>query len=159
MADTYLHYYKVQSGAGLSDIGPVYYNHRIIQQGRGIGSFFAALYRYFKPVFVSGLSALKNQALKTGSSILEELGSRPLQEIITTHGKRAVNELGIKLKNKFQDGSGLFSYHSLGKKHKKDPKAIKGTQSLRAVNKKSKTVKKKKKAVKKRILDIFTKKK
>lgn len=154
MADAYVHYYKNQSGAGLSDIGPLYYNQRFVQHGRGAGSFFGALYKYLKPVFFSGLNALKTQALKTGSSILEELGTRPFKEIITTHGKRAVDELGSKLKNKFQGGSGLLSCYSSRKKYKKGPiqqKTIK-------IAKKSK-LRKKQKAVKKRILDIFTQKK
>lgn len=155
--NTFINYYTIQSGGGISDIGPLYYNQRIVQQGRGIGNFFAALYRYLKPVFISGLGALKNQAFKTGSAILEDLGKKPFKEVIVERGKQAFDELGDQIKNKFQDGSGLFSYRSNSKKYKKAK--LKKTKIAAVSNKKKKLkdTKKKKNKIKTRILDIFSK--
>lgn len=64
-------YYVKQAGAGLTDIGELYSNPWIVQNGSGIGavyssfavqhgqgfgSFFGALVRFLKPVFKSGLN-------------------------------------------------------------------------------------------------------
>jgi hypothetical protein len=163
-ANVYFNYYTVQSGAGLTDIGPLYYHQRMIQHGRGIGSFFAALYKYLKPVFLSGVSALKDQALKTGSSVLNEFGNRPFTEIIKDHGKKAVQELEKKFQNKFQGGSGIFAYNTLEKRYKKTKlNKKKNINSSIVKNKKKKKIvkdsQKKTKVIKTRVLDIFSKKK
>lgn len=147
-ANVYVNYYSVQSGSGINDIGPLYYHPRMVQQGRGIGNFFAALYQYLKPIFTSGVNVLKEQALKTGTSIINDLGNRPFTEIIKEHGKKAADELGAKLKNKFQGGSGIFTYRRGGvKKYKRADKS-----SAESKKKKRKTSK----AIKSRILDIFS---
>lgn len=153
--DAFFKYYTIQSGGAMNDIGPLYYNQRLVQQGRGIGNFFASLYKYLKPVFVSGFSALKNQAIKTGSSVLNELGTRPFKDIIVDHGKQALNDLGHKVSKKFQDGSGLFSYRNDTRKYKKAANSKKSTKSSKAKKQKAKIAKKKK--IKTRILDIFSK--
>lgn len=108
MENAYIEYYSVQVGSGLKDIGSLYHNARFIQQGRGFGNFFESLFTYLKPMLKSGLNALKDSAIKTGSSMLSEIGSRPLNEIFSEHGKKLKEDLGSKLKRKFQDGSGLI---------------------------------------------------
>lgn len=163
MENTYIEYYSVQVGSGLKDIGPLFYNTRFVQQGRGFGSFFETLFTYLKPVFKSGLNALKDSALTTGSSILSEVGSRPLNEILIDHGKKFGNDLGSKLKRKFQDGSGLIFAGVANKKPRlrgikaKKVKKTNQSSSKRKQRKSSKKQKKNssKKVSKKRILDIF----
>ena len=97
MENAYIEYYTVQVGSGLKDIGPLYHNARFVQQGRGFGSFFETLFTYLKPVFKSGLNAIKDSALKTGTSIITEVGSRPLNEILIDHGKKFGEDLSSKV--------------------------------------------------------------
>lgn len=175
MENAYIEYYTVQIGSGLKDIGPLYHNYRFVQQGRGFGSFFETLFSYLKPVFKSGVNALKDSALKTGSSILSEIGSRPLNEIFIDHGKQFGQDLGSKLKRKFQDGSGLM-FAGAAKTNKVFSKGIKVKQrkknnqsslkrkqrklSKRKLSKRKLTKNKsnkKSKNRKTRILDIFAK--
>ena len=85
MENAYIEYYTVQVGSGLKDIGPLYHNARFVQQGRGFGSFFETLFTYLKP------------ALKTGTSIITEVGSRPLNEILIDHGKKFGEDLSSKV--------------------------------------------------------------
>jgi hypothetical protein len=170
MENAYIAYYSVQVGSGLKDLGPVYFNPRFIQQGRGFGNFFETIFRYLKPIFKSGMNAVKDSALRTGGDILKELGSRPLNEILADHGQKFTQDLGSKLgsklKQKFQSGSGLM-FTGIAKRKPKS-KSIKGKRrtkkkQLKTKRKSSKTtVKKSKKKTKakikkskQRILDIF----
>lgn len=172
MEHAYIQYYTVQTGTGLKDIGPLYHNLRFIQHGSGFGSFFGSLYRFLKPLIYSGMDALQHQAVKTGTNILSELGSRPFNEIISDHGKKATEELKSKFKKKFQSGSGLiFSgaavRNSLKKKKKsikinKKQKNIKGKKNIKTRQSNSKRKKvntHKKKKLETRVLDIFSKNK
>ena len=106
----YVKYYTIQSGHGLGDIGAIYRAPLVIQKGRGIGSFFSGLGRFLKPLFVSGLDALRDQSLKTGQNILRDIGSKPLRTIIRDQTIEAAQGLADKavnkLKWKMQDGSG-----------------------------------------------------
>lgn len=167
MENAYIEYYSVQVGSGLKDIGPLYHNARFVQHGRGFGSFFESLFTYLKPVFKSGLNALKDSALKTGTSLLSEVGSRPLNEIFIEHGKKFKEDLGSKLKRKFQDGSGLM-FAGIAKKKKACSKGIKAKRTKktnqsstkrkqRKSSKNPKQTKSGKKNSKTRILDIFGK--
>lgn len=165
MENAYIAYYSVQVGSGLKEIGPLYHNIRFVQQGRGFGSFFQTLFNYLKPVVQSGISALKDSALKTGSSMLTELGSRPIKEILTDHGKKFGEDLGSKLKKKFQGGSGLIFAGAARRKPKQN--GIKGRISKKKNQSttKRKPVKRSKKSKRKsaktklktRVLDIFSK--
>lgn len=164
MENAYIAYYSVQVGSGLKDIGQLYYNPRFIQQGRGFGNIFESIFRYLKPVFKSGINALKDSAVKSGTDILKELGSRPLNEILNDHGQKFTQDLGSKLKKKFQGGSGLmFSGIARRKPTSKSIKARsrKGKKQLKTKRKSSKTTvrkskrKTKSKKSKQRVLDIF----
>lgn len=79
MPAQYTRYYLQQSGGGSggSDnggIGLVYRSPQVYQRGRGgIGNFFSGLFQRFQPLMRSGLTAVKNQSLKTGSAILSDL--------------------------------------------------------------------------------------
>lgn len=105
-----MQYYLNQSGSGISHIGSLYISPRIVQQGRGIGSFFAGLYRYLKPMFVSGINAIKNQALDSGKAIINDFGRKPLRNIMEEQGRDAIlnltNKAVNKVSQKFQKGSG-----------------------------------------------------
>jgi hypothetical protein len=78
----YEHYYSTQKGEGLADIGAIYRGPPFVQHGHGVGSIFSGLIRYMKPLFFSGMSALKDQSLKTGQAIIRDLGNRPFENIL-----------------------------------------------------------------------------
>ena len=166
MENVYVHYYTVQSGAGIKEIGPVYHNLRFVQQGSGFGGFFGGLYRFLKPMINSGLNVLQKQAVKTGSSILSELGSRPLNDILLDQSRIAAEELKSKFKNKFQSGSGLMFTGAAIKRHKLQSKRIKAGSNKKPKQSRTKRRTKKtsaNKTLKKinpnniRTLDIFSK--
>lgn len=163
--NTYVQYYQCQSGSGISDFGPLYYTPRFVQAGRGFANFFASLYGYLKPLITSGFNAVKKTAIKTGTKMLSEVGSRPLREILLEHGASAVNDLHQKFKNKFQEGEGMFTISKKGIKRRRLGNNSHSTSKIGAVstgkNKKKKKKLKKdnnKKKLKQRVLDIFTKK-
>lgn len=107
---SYVQYYSAQCGGGFSDIGSIYHGQHHIQRGCGIGNFFSGLYRYLKPVFLSGIDALKDQSLKTGSAIIKDFGNKPIQDILKEQGTAAIDNLAEKainkIKRKIQGGSG-----------------------------------------------------
>lgn len=161
MENAYIEYYSVQVGSGLKNIGPLYHNARFVQQGRGFGSFFETLFTYLKPIFKSGFNALKDSALKSGTSILSEIGSRPLNEILTEHGKKFGEDLGVKMKRKFQDGSGLIFAGAAKKKLCNKSIKAKPSHKLHQSSNKRKPRKSARrnfsKIKKTRVLDIFSK--
>lgn len=113
MEQVYTSYYSNQIGSGLSHIGSLYVSPRVVQHGRGLGSFFASFFRNLKPLFLSGLNAIKDQAMDTGKSILNDFGRKPLRNILAEQGKKALSNLTEKAVNKisskFQKGSGKSS--------------------------------------------------
>lgn len=148
----YISYYQTQIGGGSkTEFGPLYYTPRFVQQGRGFANFFSSIYSYLKPLFKSGFEALKNTAIKTGSSMLSEIGSRPFKDILIDHGKKAKDDLEQRYLKKFQDGKGIFSFA----KSKKNINKKQTTKSGKVKKNKSSARKK----TKNRILDIFSKKK
>lgn len=172
MNSHYTRYYLVQSGGNLADIGEVYRSPLIYQRGKGIGSLFSGLLRYLQPVFTSGAKALKQQALKTGKAILQEVGSKPITNILKEQGKAAAQELAQKCIDKLFDSMGGADANSRMLIKRRNPFATLHLPSAfkrkrRSKSKKSpkKTVKKtksKRKLIKKpkkgkRVLDIFDK--
>jgi hypothetical protein len=53
----------------------VYIGSPYAQQGHGIGSFLAGLFRTVKPLAIRGVKALNREALSTGIEILADFGS------------------------------------------------------------------------------------
>lgn len=115
----YAKYYLQQSGGGSGSgyshggIGMIYHSPQVYQRGRGgVGNFFSALFQRLQPIMSSGLTAVKNQSLKTGSAILNDLAdNKNFKSVLKDQGLSALNELkerGLsKLKRKLnQDGDG-----------------------------------------------------
>lgn len=154
--NAYVNYYQNQVGGKGFEFGPLYYAPRYIQQGRGFASFFSSAYNFLKPLLVSGFNALKSTALDRGTQILNEMGNRPMKEVLLNHGVGALQDLHKKYKNKFQDGQGLFPFkHSKDIKRNKLNKNKQKVKVLGAVKIKN-TKRKKKKKLKTRVLDIFS---
>lgn len=167
MASRYTDYYLKQVGRGQADIGFLYRGGRGgVQKGRGVGSFFSNLFRHLKPLFSTGLTAVAEQALNSGSTLLNEIGKKPIKQILKEQGKTAAKNLAVRsvnsLKRKMQTGSGIKgkrrrkSVQSTvvrqvgGKKRRKKPKK----KVKRVGGKKKKSVKRTKKR-KSRVIDIF----
>lgn len=107
----YVKYYTNQSGGGIADIGAIYKTPLVIQRGRGIGDVFSGLGRYLRPMFISGLSALKDQALTTGKNVIRDIwNQKPLNDILKDQTIDAMQGLADKavnkVKRKMQGGSG-----------------------------------------------------
>lgn len=153
MDNRYLNYYKAQVGGGVADFGPIF--HARSQRGRGLGSIFSGLLRYLKPVFFSGLNAIKNEAIRTGSDILQNLGTAPLSKLIRDKGLEGVQNLTDKAMNKIKQmsGSGRKLMSSCSGKQKKP---IKGGGKSKNHQYKRKSARG---GVKKRLLSIVGRKK
>lgn len=110
MNSYYTQYYLNQHGSGLSDIGHLYRSPIVFQRGRGgIGNFFAGLYKYINPFISSGISAIKDQAIKSSTAVLADIGKKPFKTILKEQGKAAISDLtvrGVNKLRKMQQGSG-----------------------------------------------------
>lgn len=156
MAKCYHQYYLNQCGEGLSHIGSLYISPRVVQQGRGIGNFFSGLFNYIKPLLISGINALKNQAAETGKAVINDLGRKPLRNIIQEQSKIALHNLSDKAINKItklQNGK--------GKRHKKRrPRKKRSHLTSKQGRKHTHSKKSRKKSTTKfKISDIFSKSK
>lgn len=181
MTSAYTKYYLLQ-GSGLQHIGPLHHQPRFIQKGSGagLGGLFSKIYKYFTPIAKTGLSALKEQVLRSGKNIIKDLEeNKPIDEVLADRGVEALSELtrkGVnKLKRKYtkQNGSGYIKRKKLmniitpltinkqrrirkpkrSKNKKRRTKQIGGRR--RRINKKKKSSKKKRKNKRSRTLDIF----
>lgn len=100
----YTQYYLRQAGGSISDIGGLYRAPGFLQRGRGagVGSFFSGLIKFFRPLVSSGLSALKDQTLKSTQNIIADIGHKPLKQILQEQGKVAVSNLADRELNKLR---------------------------------------------------------
>lgn len=162
----YKQYYLRQSGGGLSDIGSIYKTPLFHQKGRGgIGNFFGSVLRHFRPLLSSGLSALKSEAIKTGSAVLSEIGKKPIRKILKEQGTIALNNLserGINKIKKMQKGSGrrkkknIKSGRVKKRNHSSTKRKRKYKQKIKQIGgRKRKSKGKKRKSKKTRFVDIF----
>lgn len=71
-------YYVNQGGGGIGDlIGPVYHGAPHVQTGHGgIGSFLGSLFRFIKPIFISGAKTVGKESLLTGANILQDIATK-----------------------------------------------------------------------------------
>lgn len=105
MANIYTSYYINQIGTG--QIGETYASDfNGVQRGRGLGSILGGLVRFLKPLFMKGVRTLTGQAIKTGTQILGDIGTKPLKDIIIERGKQARDELAEKAFNKIRKMTG-----------------------------------------------------
>lgn len=103
-----------QSGGSLSDIvlyeGPTHHHHHHSQQlGAGLGNYLKRGFRLLRPLFSSGINALKHQGIKSSKAVLSQLGKKDLKTILKDEGKRALNDLQQKAINKLSQSSGKIS--------------------------------------------------
>lgn len=119
--ESYLDYYKRQASS--DDVGPIYkasYGYqsgfgRHSQIGGGIGSLFSSLFRWIRPIFVSGAKSVGREALKTGSNILTDIATKGNDVKIKDVVKTRIKEGGKRIQSNLIDqmsGRG----HSLGKR-------------------------------------------
>lgn len=125
-------------------------------------SFFSGLFSYLKPLLFSGISAIKDQTIKSGSNILANIGQKPIKEILKEEGKNALLDLterGVKKLRKMQKGKGkkrIKRKQSTKKKHSKTKRSQTATQTGGKKGKKRpKKTKSTSKPKKTRFVDIF----
>lgn len=152
---------EYQSGAGLGEIdiyrGPNHHHfHR--QGGAGIGKYIGRAYKYLKPLFSSGINAIKDQGFESTQSILSQLGEKKLKNILEEEGKKAVKNLKQKAINKInrsrnsqtQIGSGIGIPYGLSGgdflSFRRKKKAKKGKVTKKILKTKKKGTKSKTKA-------------
>lgn len=93
MNELYTRYYHNQSGKNVQNLGNIYHAPRVVQHGRGIGSLFTALFSHLKPILRTGANFLKNKSIEIGKEILEEVGTKPIKQILKEKGKKIVNNV------------------------------------------------------------------
>lgn len=103
MSNPYTSYYLNQSGGGL--IGHIYKSPNTrIQRGRGLGSIFGGLMRFLRPLLKSGINAVKDQAIKSGIGVLQDIAAnkKPLKGILLQRGMEARDNLRDRAMKKIQ---------------------------------------------------------
>lgn len=73
-----------------------YIPRRCHQYGRGFGSVFSGLARFFKPLLVKGLKAVGREVLNAGSDVLTNVDKEPLNNLIKTRSEAAFKNLKRK---------------------------------------------------------------
>jgi hypothetical protein len=120
-------YYVNQGGGRLNDyIGPMYVGSPYIQQGKGLGSFLAGLFRIVKPILGSGAKSLGRVALKTGANIVSDIANKQegnkVKDIVANRVTESVKGLADKLQ---QTGKGRKRKHKHAKRKHKPVKKTK----------------------------------
>lgn len=184
----------VQVGSSLQDIGPllrnpaifqkgysypshVYYRHS--QRGRGIGSVFAGLYRYFRPLLMKGLKTVGKEIFSAGTDIMSNANDQPLNSLVKTRGQQVYKDLkrkaDQKMKSIIQSGEGNKGIKRMKMKNlnhslvgirpqppppalNKRKKAVSNTNKIKKSNNrkiKKRVIKKKKKKSTTQSFDVF----
>lgn len=78
------HLKSYQSGGSAlhPKVGNLYTTSRKVQRGRGLSDAFGSLFKFLSPYLVRSGRALGNEALRSGSEILAQLGTKPLGDIL-----------------------------------------------------------------------------
>lgn len=114
---------NMQAGRSIKDIGPIlknpsvyqrgygiYYMPRRRQYGRGFGSIFNGLARFFKPLLVRGLKTVGREVLDAGGDILSNIDKESVGNLVKSRTETALNNLKWKAKTKLeplmQEGEG-----------------------------------------------------
>lgn len=115
--ERYVEYFTpLQSGgSNTGKFGKIYSSSYHLQSGRGLSSIFSTLFKYLKPMIISGSKAIGKEALKSGSNILENLGTDSFSNLVKTETKRGFKDLAgragqklTKIGEKEQAGEGLY---------------------------------------------------
>lgn len=167
MDSVYVKYYSNQIGGRGANFGNLYRVSTKVQKGRGIGSIFSGLFRFLKPHLLSGLNAVKDEALRVGGEIMQNIGQKPIKELLREKGVEGLHNLTAKAVDKMKKTmAGGGSLRCLGKRIKGGTKSKKKHSKLSTKRKRvaRKPVAKKRKSSSKskhhrqkrrRILDIF----
>lgn len=87
----YEKYYANQIGGNVSDY--VYKRRIHFQRGRGLGNVFSSLLSFLRPYIVSGSKALGKEFFRSGTEILDNLGSQPIKELLKQQSSKSLNNL------------------------------------------------------------------
>jgi hypothetical protein len=104
----YEHYYANQVGGR---VGSVYRAPLIgYQKGKGLGSVFAGVYRFLKPLLLNSGKFLGKEAMKSLPNILEGISdNKPIKTILQDEKNRTLKGLAKRIRdNSDMTGSGLF---------------------------------------------------
>lgn len=93
------YFLNAQKGGRISDIGDVYRSSRYLQRGRGIGDVFSGMIKWITPYLLKGTKALGQEALRSGSEILSNMGTKPLGELVQDQRDRSIKNLSEKAGN------------------------------------------------------------
>lgn len=104
MADPLSSYYHNQAFGGT---GPYFVASYHGQSGRGIGSIFSSIFRWFAPIVKSGVRSLAKEGLHTGANILSDLATKKADTTPMHIIKTRATEAGKRLQEKFQTGDGI----------------------------------------------------
>lgn len=101
---------RYQTGRGINDIGPVYRATHHIQRGRGLSGILSTIIKYISPFLLSSTKAIGQEALRSGSEILQNLGNKPIADLIKGEamrsGKSLADRTGRTLKKMSDEMSG-----------------------------------------------------
>jgi hypothetical protein len=142
-ADFLLEYYLQQQGSGWGTI----YNGPIYQQGHGLGSFMAKLFRTIMPFIKSGAKKAGKEILKTGSHVIQDITEQnvPWKESLSKRSQEAIGRV--------TSGSGYNKRPTQGNSHSSIKRVRRNIAQKIIENQLKKNSKKKSK--KKRARDIF----
>lgn len=129
--------------------GDLYKTNRYYQRGRGLGDALSGIIRFLTPLFLKGTKAVGAEALRSGSEILSNLGSKPLNELLKDQKDKTITNLTEKAMNKLkrvQTGKGIKRRRTTSSKVIRELSALTKT---RKKCKKTTKVKKRKSVVKK----------
>lgn len=91
------------TGRGVNNIGPVHQSFRFKQRGRGLSSVFQGIFRFLSPYILSSTKAIGNEALRSGADLLQNLGKKPIKELIRDQRDISLKNLVDKAENKMRE--------------------------------------------------------
>lgn len=144
---------KRQIGRGVDDIGRVYRAPQFhFQRGRGLSDVFGGIIKFITPYLISSSKALGKEALRSGSEILGNLGTKPIGELLKQQKDKSISNLAQKTGNKLKRMGEEMSGEGIKRRKRNTASVITGL--MRAENARTK-----KKGWKRKTTTVKTKKK
>lgn len=145
----YERYFNGLQTGGKADFGDLHRTSFFIQRGRGLSDAFGAIIKWITPLLLSSSKAIGREALRSGSEVLSNIGSKPIKELLKEQAGKSLKNLTDKAaENLKRMNSEKQQGGSIKRVKKRSTTVIKASSRLsstRSHKRKKKTVKRKRK--------------
>src|SRR5690349_20408018 len=114
-----------QHGSGIGEIGHLYKSSSHIQRGRGLSNVFSGILRFLSPYLIKSGKAIGEEALRSGTEIVVNLGTDSLGNLFKKQGVKSAANLSEKVGNELKRVGSQMNGEGIKRRRRSASKASK----------------------------------